>query len=173
VTLAEGTILTVRVSETLSSEQNLGGDTFQAVLDAPLIIDGYVIAERGARVEGKVVEAWPAGRMKGKARLTLALTRLRTADGQTIPIDTATFLKESESGVKEDAVKVGIGSAIGAAIGAIAGGGKGAAIGAGAGAAAGTGVVLATRGKPATIPAETRLSFKVEKPVVITERLRG
>jgi hypothetical protein len=32
---------------------------------------------------------------------------------------------------------------------------------------------LATRGKPATIPAETRLSFKVEKPVVITERLRG
>jgi len=61
---------------------------------------------------------------------------------------------------------------LGAAIGAIAGGGKGAAIGAGAGAAGGGGVAVATRGKPVELPVETRLTFRIEQPVTITERLQ-
>jgi hypothetical protein len=60
---------------------------------------------------------------------------------------------------------------IGAAIGAIAGGGKGAGIGAGVGGAAGAADVLLTRGKPADIPVETRLTFRVQEPVTITEKL--
>jgi hypothetical protein len=173
VTLAAGTLLSVRVSETLSSEKSLSGDTFTGVLDAPLIVDGFVIAERGARVEGKVVEAWPAGRVKGRSRLAIELTKVKLADGQTINIKTASFAKDGESSTKGDLAKVGIGSAIGAAIGAMAGGGKGAAIGAGAGAAAGTGAVLVTKGKETTIPVETRLSFRIDQPVTITEKLRG
>jgi hypothetical protein len=51
------------------------------------------------------------------------------------------------------------------------GGGKGAGIGAGAGGAAGAGDVLLTRGKPAEIPVETRVSFRVQDSVTITERL--
>ena len=62
------------------------------------------------------------------------------------------------------------GAAGGAAIGAIAGGGKGAAIGAGAGGAAGAGTVLATRGKPAALPSETRITFRLAAPVTLTER---
>jgi hypothetical protein len=173
VTLAAGTLLSVRVSETLSSEKSLSGDTFTGVLDAPLIVDGFVIAERGARVEGKVVEAWPAGRVKGRSRLAIELTKVKLADGQTINVKTASFAKDGESSTKSDLAKVGIGSAIGAAIGAMAGGGKGAAIGAGAGAAAGTGAVLVTKGKETTIPVETRLSFRIDQPVTITEKLRG
>lgn len=62
-------------------------------------------------------------------------------------------------------------AAIGAAIGAIAGGGKGAAIGAGVGGAAGAGTVLATRGEDASLPSETRVTFRLKNPVTITERL--
>jgi len=61
-------------------------------------------------------------------------------------------------------------TAIGAAIGAIAGGGKGAAIGAGVGAAAGVGGAMATRGKPATLPTETRINFRLSAPVTVTEK---
>jgi len=38
------------------------------------------------------------------------------------------------------------------------------------GGAAGGGVVAATRGKPAVLEAQTRISFRVEQPVTITER---
>jgi hypothetical protein len=60
---------------------------------------------------------------------------------------------------------------LGAAIGAAAGGGKGAAIGVGAGAAAGVAGAVLTRGKPAEIPVESRISFRIAGPVTITERL--
>lgn len=172
VTLKDGTLFNVRLAETLSSERQANGDTFWATLDEPVAADGFVIAERGARVEGKVINAVRAGRVKGTAELSLQLTRLRTADGQNVDIKTVTFTKEGPKSVKEDAVKVGVGSAIGAAIGAIAGGGRGAAIGAATGGAAGGGYVLTQRGKPAELPVETRLSFRLEVPLTLTERVK-
>jgi hypothetical protein len=40
------------------------------------------------------------------------------------------------------------------------------------GGAAGTADVLLTRGKPAEIPVETRISFRVQEPITLTERLQ-
>lgn len=171
VTIPAGTTLTVRVQETLDSEKNQAGDAFQAVLDAPLVVDGFVIAEKGARVEGRLSEVDRSGRVKGVARMVLELNKLNTSDGQRVEIRTENFEKKADSSKKSDAAKVGIGAAIGAAIGAIAGGGKGAAVGAGAGGAAGAGGVLATRGKAAEIPVETRLTFRLADYVTLTERL--
>ena len=64
----------------------------------------------------------------------------------------------------------GIMTGAGAAVGAIAGGGKGAAIGAGVGAAAGVGTAMATRGKPAVIPAETLIEFRLAAPATVVVR---
>jgi hypothetical protein len=164
-------LLPVRIGETLSSARNQPGDTFLATLTQPLVIDGWIIAERGARLEGRVVEASQAGRVKGASRLSISIVRLATADGQNIRIRTELFVKDAASSTGIDAAKIGGGAAIGAIIGAIAGGGKGAAIGAGAGGAVGAGDVLLTRGKPAEIPVETRVSFRVQDSVTITERL--
>jgi len=141
-----------------------------ATLDEPLVIDRIVIAEKGARANGRVVDLVEAGRVKGTAHLSLELTSLMLSDGQKVELRTARFQKEGPSSKTEDTQKVGIGAAIGAAIGAIAGGGKGAAIGAASGGAAGGGVVAATRGKPAVLTAETKISFRVEQPVTITEK---
>jgi hypothetical protein len=170
VTVASGTLITVRLGETVSTERNRQGDSFAATLDEPLVIDGLVIAEKGARANGRIVNLVEAGRVKGLARLSLELTSVMTSDNQKIALRTASFEKQGPTSKAEDTQKVGIGAAIGAAIGAIAGGGTGAAIGAATGGAAGGGAVAATRGKPAVLAAETRISFRVEQPVTITER---
>jgi hypothetical protein len=170
VTLNAGTLLQVRLVDGLTTERNVAGDTFTATLDKELVVDGFVIAERGARVEGRVVSSDRAGRVRGVASLTVELTRVRLSDGQWIRLATDPFERRAEQTHRADAEKVGAGAALGAIIGAIAGGGKGAAIGAGAGTAAGAGTVMATRGKPATLPSETRLTFRLRSPVTVTER---
>ncbi len=171
VTVPAGTLVTVRLRDTLSTERHSTHDAFFATLDAPLIVEGLVIAERGAMVRGRVLEATGSGRVKGRAALVLQLDELTTADGQKVEIRTDAFRHEAESGVKGDVAKTGVAAGIGAAIGAIAGGGKGAAIGAAIGGAAGVGGAMATRGKPAELPSETRLTFRLSEPVPLTEKL--
>jgi hypothetical protein len=172
VTLRRGVIITVRLAEAVSTEKNQTGDMFFATLDEPLTVDGFVIAERGARAEGKVVEAAAAGRTGGTSRLVLALTRMNTSDGQRVAISTATWQKTGEASHGADAAKVGGGAVLGAVIGTMAGGGKGAAIGAVAGGAVGAGAAVATHSRPVALPTETKISFRVENPVTITERVR-
>jgi len=171
VTLAAGMGLAVRIGETISSSRNQPGDSFLATLTQPLVIDGFIIAERGSRVEGRVVDAAPAGRGKGVSHLAVSVVRIATSDGQNIRIRTDPYTKDGASPAAVDAAKIGGGAGIGAVIGAIGGGGKGAAIGAGAGGAVGAGDVLLTRGKPVEIPVETRINFRVQDSITITERL--
>jgi hypothetical protein len=170
VTIAAGAVIPVRLVEGLSSDRSLPGDTFNATLDAPLIAGGFAIAERGARIDGKVVSSEKAGKVQGLAKLEIALTGITTSDGQHVRIETHSFTKTGPTSHGEDAAKVGGGAALGAIIGAIAGGGKGAGIGAAAGGAAGAAGVLLTRGKPATLASETRINFRLREPVTITER---
>ena len=172
VTINQGTALTVRLGETLSVQKNLTGDTFFATLDVPLVADGFVLAEKGARVEGKIIEVDKAGKLSGTSRLSLELTQVNTSDGQRVHLQTSTFTKDgAERSRKNDAAKVGGGAVLGAIIGAAAGGGKGAGVGAGVGGAAGAGAVLLSGGRNVTIPVETKLIFRLEKPVTITERV--
>jgi hypothetical protein len=172
VTIPAGTLVAVRVDQRLASDTAQTGDSFRATLDQPLVVDGAVIAERGARVEGRVAESDSGGRVRGRASIVLELVRLNTSDGQRVRLATESFTRSAERSTKKDAAKVGIGAGLGAAIGAIAGGGKGAAIGATVGGAAGTGAVLTSRGDAAEIPAETRMTFRLSEPITITEKLR-
>ena len=172
VTLQAGITLPVRLGESLSSEHNQAGDTFTATLDAPLAAGGFVIAEKGARVEGRVIEAHKSSQAKGKATLALELTKLNTSDGQHLDIKTETFRKQGATMATNDQVGIVAAAAgVGAIIGAMAGGGKGAAIGAGAGGAAGGGGVLATRDKAIALPTESKITFRLSAPVTITEQL--
>jgi hypothetical protein len=163
-------MLQVRLVDGLSTDHNQPGDSFAATLDQPLVADGFVIAERGSKVEGKIVNLKESGRTSGLAEMGIALTRLRTSDGQNIPILTDTFTKVAPKTVKRDVERGAAATGIGAAIGAIAGGGKGAGIGAAVGAAAGVGGALATKGDPVKLATETRITFRLSEPVTITER---
>jgi hypothetical protein len=171
VTLAEGTTLAIRLNEKLSTDHNYSGDAFRATLDQPIIVDGFIIADRGAKVLGKIIKAQKPGKFEGNAELALTLTEVSTTDGQKIEVETNQSLRKGPSNTGEEVAKMGGGAALGAIIGAIAGGGKGAAIGAGAGGAAGTGAVLLGHGKPAVLDNETRLTFQLATPITITEHL--
>jgi hypothetical protein len=171
VTLAAGTAVTVRLGETLSTDHNYTGDTFRATLDAPIIMDGFIIADHGSRVLGRIVNAQKAGHFEGTADLVLSLTEINTTDGQRVTIQTNTNERKANANSGQNGAKIAGGAALGAIIGAIAGGGKGAAIGAGAGGAAGTGVAMASHTKACVIPVETQLSFRLAAPVTLTEKL--
>jgi len=169
-TLNAGMLIPVRLLDGLSSDRNVPGDAFAATLDHELVAGGFVIAERGARVDGRVVAVDKGSRVRGQSVLTVELVRLHTSDGQIVPIQTDAFEKRSEPDHRQDAEKVGIGAVVGAVIGGIAGGGKGAAIGAGAGAGAGGADAVLTH-KPASLPSETRISFRLRQSVTLTERI--
>ncbi len=169
VTLAAGTAVPIFTTSTLSTKTDQSGEAFEGSLAKDIVDGDWIIAKKGSSVSGVVANSDSGGRVKGVASITLQLKQITMTSGQAIPISTNSYTKVAKTTKKKDAAKIGIGAGLGAAIGAIAGGGKGAAIGAGAGGAAGTGVVLATKGDPATIPAESRINFKLAAPVEVTE----
>jgi hypothetical protein len=169
-TIRSGAQISIFTAKELSTKTVKDGDLFTASLARPIVDGDWVIAKRGATVQGVVVNSDPGGRVKGRASMTVKLRSLQLADGRTVDLSTNSYTKEAKGTKKKDAMKIGIGAGIGAAIGAIAGGGKGAAIGAGAGGGAGTGLVLATRGDPAVIPSESQLTFRLKGPITVTKR---
>jgi hypothetical protein len=94
VTLRTGMTVAVRLDESLSSERALPGDIFQASLTEPLVVDNLVIAERGARATGRIVEAARGSRIGAPALLELALTSVMTSDGQRVALSTDPWARE-------------------------------------------------------------------------------
>src|ERR1035438_1501050 len=149
-TLNAGILIPVRLVDGLTSERNQPGDSFTATLDKELVADGFVIAERGARVDGRVVKSERGG-------LQVELVRVHLSDGQALEVRTDLFERRAEITGRETAERIGAGAVLGAVIGSAAGGGKGAAIGAGVGGVAGAGSAAAARNRPAGLPSETRI----------------
>ncbi len=162
VEVPAGSEMNVTLVDALSSETNKAGDPFKATLAEPIMVDGRIIVQKGAEVQGRVVDAERSGRVSGRASMRLALTSI--VDGaKTYPLVTKPFVAEAEGSKGRDAGIIGGASGIGAAIGAIAGGKKGAGTGAIVGGAAGTGAVLATRGKEVEFGSESKLKFVLDQ----------
>jgi hypothetical protein len=157
--IPEGTQITIRMIDSLSSETAREGDTFHASLEQAILdADGRTLYPRDADVDGRVVRAQPSGRLSDPGELGLVLTAILFG-GRSYPINTQPWSTKGESHTRSNTQKIGGGAALGAIIGAVAGGGKGAAIGAGVGAAAGTGAAAATGKKEARIESEALLTF--------------
>ena len=168
LTIKPGTYVTVRINQPLSSDKSHVGDAFSATLVRPIVVDGWVVAERGQTLGGRVSDVQKAGRVSGVSKLGVQLTDLPVADGQQLPVQTQLIDRQGPTSVGRDAAAIGGTTAAGAAIGAAAGWGTGAAIGAGAGAVASTIGVLLTRGRPSIIYPESVLTFRIEQPVTIS-----
>jgi hypothetical protein len=164
ITLPAGTVLHVRLEETLDTRRNRAGDSFVATVYDPVMVNGEAAVPRGARATGHLVESKPSGRLKGRAVMSLRLDTLEL-NGSRYAIRTASFTESSRRHRKRNLLIIGGGSGFGAAVGAIAGGPAGALIGAGAGAAAGTTGAALTGKKQVHVPVETRLAFALQAPV--------
>lgn len=166
--LALGSQITIRTNETIDSAKSAEGQTYDAeVAQSVHDASGAVAIPRGSRAELVIVSASRGGRIRGASDLVLDL-RSVTVAGQRYRLDAADIGQRGKAGVganKRTATYTGGGAALGAIIGAIAGGGKGAAIGAGAGAGAGALTQIVTKGSSVRVPAETVLTFRLEKPL--------
>jgi hypothetical protein len=166
VTLPEGTVLTVRLGETVSSKTNNAGDRFTATVAEPVEVGGKLLIPKGSAVTGTVAEAKSLGKIKGAASLRLVLNSVTVKD-KKYGIETSAVARSIKGKGKRTAEFGGGGAGLGAVVGGIAGGGKGAAIGALLGGGAGVAGGAFTGNKEIVLPAETMLSFKLLKPLEV------
>ena len=169
-TAAQNSTVSVRLLDTLSTGSSQRGDTFSATLTSPLIWQNRVVADRGARVTGRVTQVTSSGWFKRTALITLSLGTAEARSG-SFPVQTGDLTIKSDSQAKRNLLIIGGTAALGAAIGGAAGGGKGAAIGAGAGAGAGTVGAYVTGNQEIVLPSETLLTFHVSSVTISPKEL--
>ena len=165
-TLPQGTLITVRLGETISTKSAKAGDSFTGTVAEPVSEGGKVVIPAGSSAEGTVADSKGMGHFKGGALLKIVLTSI-TVNGNNYQVQTSANSHFAKGKGKRSAVMIGGGAGLGALIGGLAGGGKGAAIGAGAGAGAGTAGAAFTGNKDIVLPAESAVSFKLLQPVEI------
>lgn len=161
ITVPAGTVIEVRMIDSVDSSTNQVGDQFHASLENDLVVNNIVVAPIGADVYGKLEQVQSAGKIQGQSQLQLGLTGIRV-NGTIVPIATGDYDVAGSSRGKQSAERIGGGAALGAIIGAIAGGGKGAAAGAAIGGGAGTAVQVLTKGQQVRVPSETVLDFTLQ-----------
>jgi len=161
-----GTEISVRAEETIDSGRASEGQTFAAEVTKDVHdADGSIVIPDGSNAKIVIKSESKGGKITGRADLVLDL-RAVSVEGQEYLIGTSDLEKKGRDSVganKRTAIFTGGGTAIGAIIGAIAGGGKGAAIGAASGAGAGAITQVATKGRSIKVPAETILTFKLDR----------
>ena len=155
-TINAGTKLMVRTETALVTGKVKTGDRFTALLEADIVVDGNVIAARGSKVYGRVVESKKAGRIRGVAKLVIDLTDIMIG-GQLYPLVTEQIGHEGQrSGTLK---KIALGAATGGVIDGSDGAGKGAAVGAG--------VAVLTKGKQISIPEKSLMEFRITQTLQI------
>lgn len=165
-TLPSGTELTVRTAEDIDSSTAVVDQTFSAIVERDILGESdNVIIPAGSHAV-LVVREISSGGATGSPDMVLDMQSM-TVSGRRYLVSTTDVRRDTGTGIgknRRTAETVGGGAALGTIIGAIAGGAKGAAIGVLVGAAGGAGVQVLNRGKDVRVPAETLLTFKLNKP---------
>jgi hypothetical protein len=101
--LPEGTAIPVRLQTALSSASSHSGDSFRAILDAPVVLDGQTVVAGGTSANGRVLEAKAATNSPMNTvepgYLRLVLVSLNVG-GRTVAIETSSIF--AKGGVREE-----------------------------------------------------------------------
>ncbi len=164
--LPAGTEITVLSNLPIDSRNAQPGQTFPAQITQDVTDrDGRVVIPRNSDAKLVLRSEDGGGIHNGDVVLDLDSVMVNGVPQRVVTSDVV-----ESNGVganRRTGEYVGGGAALGALIGAIAGGGKGAAIGAAAGAGAGATTEIITHGHRVYVPAETRLTFNLDRPVVL------
>lgn len=91
-----GTPVTIRLLAALSSASAHAGDTFPAVLDEPIIVAGQTLAERGAQVTCRIIDAKASAALGEPGYLRLALETV-FLNGKAVPVRSSSIFAKSTS----------------------------------------------------------------------------
>lgn len=166
VSVPAGTDLEVRLRESIATNRDVSGDSFEATMAQPVVIDGKTVIPKDAPVKGRIVSVRESGRLTGVARMRLELKSVEI-DGSEYALNTSDYSRHGGNHRKRNWAFIGGGAGGGALIGALAAGGKGAAIGGPIGAGAGIAAATLTGKKDFVLPAETLLTFELVEPVSV------
>jgi hypothetical protein len=170
VTLQPGINIRVRIEETISTDRNRSGDVFRGRLDAPLFVNGFMLAEEGARVLGQVEKSKRARLLGSRADLSLKLTELRMADGQRIAIQTSPWEEKGAHASMAQTPRIAAGAALGAVVGALTGAARGAGFVSDE-AGGPTNRLLGANKRNLVLTTGAQLTFRLAAPVTIGERV--
>jgi hypothetical protein len=102
--LPEGTSIPIRLQSALSSASSHAGDTFSAIVDEPVALDGQTLVARGTHASGRVLEAKPSASSFGRSQessldpgyLRIVLVSLDVG-GRTVMIETSSIFAKGGS----------------------------------------------------------------------------
>ena len=169
VIIPEGTDIVIRTDDSIRSGQESSGQLYPATIEGDVYgSSGSVAIPAGTRAK-LVVSNVRSGGAVHSPELVLDLYSV-DVHGEQYRVDSSSVTESNRSGLganRRTAEFTGGGAGIGALMGAVFGGGKGAGIGALAGAGGGALTQLFTRGKEISVPAETAMTFRLERTLVM------
>ncbi len=188
--IPSGAHVLLRMQNSINSRTAQPGDFVYLQTATPIAAGGSVVVPLGSFVQGVVVDVNRAGRVKGRADLSIRLETLTLASGQQFRFQPRVASLEGDAGGQKvignenkvqqgadtgrDAGRVAIlagsGAALGAMVSRTGGGGsvlRGAGIGAGAGAVVGLASTLLTRGRDVELRQGSSLDVVFDQPVLL------
>jgi type IV secretion system protein VirB10 len=175
-----GTKVPLALKHAVSSKSAREGDAVYAETTFPVVLDNRVVIPAGTYVQGRITHVQRAGRIKGRAEVSMHFTTLIYPSGYTVLLPGAvenvpgaekTSMKGDEGTIRQDSQKaekigtVASTAGTGAVVGGLSGGGKGAAIGAAAGGVVGTAIALLSRGNDVKLDAGTTVEMVFQRAV--------
>ncbi|MGC2399645.1 MAG: hypothetical protein WA510_07675 [Acidobacteriaceae bacterium] len=169
VVVPEGADIVIRTDDAIQSGQESSGQLYPATIEQNVYgSSGTVAIPAGTRAK-LVVSNVSGGGAVHSPELVLDLYSV-DVQGEQYRVDSSSVTENNRSGLganRRTAEYTGGGAGVGALLGAVLGGGKGAGIGALAGAGGGALTQLFTRGKEIKVPAETVMTFRLERTLVM------
>jgi hypothetical protein len=177
--VASGTIMRVRMNQTITSKTARVGQTFTTTVTEPVYsTTGVVVIPTGSTITGRVDSVTPAGKSGKVGMIDTSFTRVRLPNGRTRAINGSLTSLEAD-GVNTDnegttsgkkmsnrkLIFIGGGGVGGAVIGGAIGGGKGALIGGLLGAGGGFLGQKMTKGKEAEVKSGTEFSVYLNQAI--------
>jgi hypothetical protein len=169
VVVPEGTDISIRTDETIDSDSSSSGQLYSArVTQDVLGATGSVAIPRGSPAKLVVREISTGGEVHSpELVLDLFSVDINGKEHRLVTSDVDVNNKKGVGANRRTAEFAGGGAAIGALLGGIFGGGKGAAIGAASGSGGGLLTQVFTRGKKIKVPAESELTFRLDRTLVL------
>lgn len=100
--LPAGTLLTVRLKKPVSADNAGTSESFAAVVDEPVLVEGSTMLSRGAEVEGRVESASTSELKRDRGYVRLTLDSIDLA-GRQFPIQTASLFVRSKDETSQSA----------------------------------------------------------------------